>query len=70
LPNSQFFALELFKISPIFVASKKYIAEYGQPDSLDELQHHNILLTRHTKLEDSWVSDNKHYRFKGSLKVV
>ena len=67
LPNSQLYAIELLKTSPIFVASKQYITEHGQPNSLEELQQHNVLLTQHDKLEDSWITNNKHYRFKGNL---
>ncbi|USD19626.1 LysR family transcriptional regulator [Microbulbifer variabilis] len=67
IPDSQFYALPLFHIHPIFVASPEYLKKKGHPDSIEELGKHNILLARLNGLKDGWLFNGKFYQFKGNL---
>ncbi|QFT54817.1 LysR family transcriptional regulator [Microbulbifer sp. THAF38] len=67
MPDSQFYGLPLFNISPIFVASPEYLDKNGYPASIEALSQQNILLARLNGLKDGWIFDGKYYHFKGNL---
>ncbi len=43
--DSQLFQKRLGTISTILIASQEYIAEYGQPETLDDLKNHKLITT-------------------------
>ncbi|MBQ4844611.1 LysR family transcriptional regulator [Pseudoalteromonas sp. MMG005] len=68
LPDSPFYCVSLLKVKLLFVASPEYLTRCGTPNSLDCLAQHNVLLTRHSVLENAWVQDNgPQYTFTGNL---
>ncbi len=43
--DSQLFQKRLGSISTILIASQKYLSEYGQPETLDDLKNHRLITT-------------------------
>lgn len=68
LPDSQYYMLNLLKIKLLFVASPEYLTQHSTPNSLQDLSGHNVLLTRHSVLENTWSDDNGAiHTFNGNL---
>ncbi|RJE71037.1 LysR family transcriptional regulator [Pseudoalteromonas sp. MSK9-3] len=68
LPDSPFYSLSLLKVKLLFVASPDYLARFGTPKSLECLTKHNVLVTRHSTLENAWAQDDgTHHTFSGNL---
>ncbi|TMO67542.1 LysR family transcriptional regulator [Pseudoalteromonas aurantia] len=68
LPNSSLYSMSLLKIKLLFVASPDYLARCGTPVSLECLAHHNVLVTRHSTLENAWSQDDgTQHTFSGNL---
>ena len=68
LPDSQFYVTELLEIKLLFVAAPSYLEKFKTPTTVAELEAHNILLTRHSHLENAWLDeDGKRFSLGGNL---
>ncbi|MDN3682799.1 LysR family transcriptional regulator [Vibrio tapetis subsp. quintayensis] len=69
-PDDSLIARKLMEIDSVVCASEAYLAEHGEPKSIDELRQHNCF--RHLSISQwNFVKDNKHYSVEvsGTIKA-
>jgi DNA-binding transcriptional LysR family regulator len=63
LKNADFIAVKLARNHRVVVGSPGYIKRAGKPNSLEDLQHHNCLVTS----SEDGLADNWHFHDRGSM---